>query len=107
MLTSGPPMRWRRLHNHTATLPDVQIGYGPNADPAVVSAGMVDLVKDSLREAGQTQATITSTVRTPEDQARAMFNNLTNPANTTQQNIAIQRGIHRSSFSVLGAQSSA
>ena len=76
------------------SLADAQINYGPQADPTVVSAGMIDVVKDSLREAGQAQATIQSTARTPTDQARAMFNNLTNPNNTIQQNVNNQLGIY-------------
>lgn len=73
---------------------DVTVAYGPNADAGVVAAGMLDAVKDGLRVAGQPNATITSTARTPADQARAMFNNLANPANTIAQNVATQLGIY-------------
>jgi hypothetical protein len=58
---------------------DVQIAYGANANAAVVSAGMLTVVRESLRVAGQANATINSTARSPADQARAMFNNLVNP----------------------------
>jgi hypothetical protein len=57
---------------------DVQIAYGANANAAVVSVAMRDVVRDSLRVAGQANATISSTARTPADQARAMFQNLVN-----------------------------
>ena len=55
---------------------------------------MVDIVKDGLRAAGQPQATITSTVRTAHDQARAMLQNLTNPAHTIAQNTAAKLAIY-------------
>ncbi|GAA1853554.1 hypothetical protein [Myceligenerans crystallogenes] len=73
---------------------DVSIGYGPNADRAAVSAGMLDAVKDSLRIAGQTTVTISSTARGPEDQVRAMFNNLVSPARPIAANITTQLGIY-------------
>jgi hypothetical protein len=75
-------------------VPDVRIGFGTNANPAVVSKAMITLIKNSLRVAGQAQATITSTARTPEQQAQAMFTNLTNPAHTIAQNIATQHTIY-------------
>jgi hypothetical protein len=61
------------------SLVDVRVNFGPNANAAVVGATTLDIIQDGLRAAGQTAATITSTARTPADQARAMFQNLTNP----------------------------
>ena len=55
---------------------------------------MVDIIKDGLRAAGQTSATITSTARTPADQARAMFQNLVNPSNTVATNIVNQLNLY-------------
>jgi hypothetical protein len=75
-------------------LSDVRISYTATANQATVSAIMVDIVKDGLRAAGQPQAMITSMVRTPHDQARAMFQNLTNPAHTIAQNTAAQLAIY-------------
>jgi hypothetical protein len=75
-------------------LADVQINFGANADPAAVSAAMTDLVKDALRASGQASATISSTARGPEDQARAMFQNLTRAGRTIQQNINAQLVIY-------------
>jgi hypothetical protein len=75
-------------------LADVQVAFGPNANANAVSANMMDAVKDSLREAGQANATITSTARTPADQARAMFNNLVNPANPIATNVANQHALY-------------
>jgi hypothetical protein len=65
-------------------LADVRIAYGANANAAVVSAGMQDVVKDGLRAAGASVGTITSTSRTPADQARAMFNNAVNTGAAAQ-----------------------
>ena len=75
-------------------IPDVQVGFGPNANAAVVSAAMLDAVKDGLRAAGQANATIMSSARTPADQARAMFNNLTNPNNPIAVNVANQLALY-------------
>jgi hypothetical protein len=68
-------------------LADVRIAYGANANEAVVSAGMKDIIKDGLRAAGAAVGTITSTARTPADQARAMFTNIQNTSADAQQRI--------------------
>ncbi len=70
--------------SQVASLRDVQIGYGPNADAGVVWASMIDTLKDGLRAAGQSQGAISSTARTPADQARAMFNNCLNHGAASQ-----------------------
>ncbi len=75
---------------------DVSINFGANANAAVVSSAMIDAIKDALRAAGQTVATITSSARTPEDQARAMFINLVNPSNSVAQNVSNQLGLYAS-----------
>ena len=64
---------------HVAALPDVVVNGGANANMAVVWPQTIDIIKDGLRAAGQATATINSTARTPEDQARAMFQNLVRP----------------------------
>jgi len=64
--------------SQVGSVADVRVAYGPNANAGAVSAGMTDIVKDGLRAAGATVGTITSTVRTPADQARAMFVNSLN-----------------------------
>ena len=58
-------------------LVDVQIGFTGTANASVVNAGLIDVVKDGLRTAGQSSATITRTNSTAAEQARAMFINLT------------------------------
>ncbi|HEX6088289.1 MAG TPA: dockerin type I repeat-containing protein [Thermoanaerobaculia bacterium] len=63
---------------------DVTIAYGANADAAAVSDRMIDIVKDGLRAAGATTGRITSTARSPRDQARAMFNNCVNNGAASQ-----------------------
>lgn len=75
-------------------VPDVRVGFGANANAATVWASTLDAVKDGLRAAGQPSATISSTARTAADQARAMFNNLVNPAHTLAQNIASQHALY-------------
>ena len=66
---------------------DAKIDFGANANAAVVPESMRDIVRDSMRAAGVANATISSTARTPADQARAMFANLVNPENTMAVNI--------------------
>lgn len=52
------------------------INFGPNANQSVVSNHTIELLSDLLRESGLESCLVTSTSRTPADQARAMFNNL-------------------------------
>jgi hypothetical protein len=55
---------------------DVIVKFGPNADQDKISQNTVLQIANLASEAGVKELMITSTVRTPEDQARAMFNNL-------------------------------
>lgn len=66
---------------------DVSIGYGGNADASAVSGGMIDIIKDGLRAAGVSHGSISSTARTPADQARAMFTNCFNSGAQSQLDI--------------------
>lgn len=61
-------------NNVVKSVQDVNIIFAANRN--FVSSRMIDAIKDSLRVAGQATATITSTARTPEEQASAMYNNL-------------------------------
>lgn len=70
--------------NMVGSLRDVEIVYGANADATAVSARMIDIVKDGLRAAGASRGRITSTARTPADQARAMFQNCLNAGPASQ-----------------------
>lgn len=52
------------------------IRFGANAVESAMSAVALTVLKDVLKAAGETSATVTSTARTAADQARAMYNNL-------------------------------
>lgn len=54
----------------------VKLRYGPNADSSTVSPYSEKVLQAILDEAGLDSALVTSTTRTPEDQARIMFDNL-------------------------------
>ena len=66
------------------SIADVRLAFGPNANAGVVPDTMRDIIKDGLRAAGAPVGTITSTLRTPADQARAMFQNLINTGAAAQ-----------------------
>lgn len=73
---------------------DVSLGFSSTADSSVVNAATLRKIKNAMRFAGQSSATITSTIRRPEEQAHAMFRNLVNPQHTIEQNIASQRALY-------------
>lgn len=73
------------------------VNYGANANTGAVWARTLDIIKDSLRAAGQSSATITSTTRSPGDQARAMFQNLVNPVFDISTNVANQLNLYGAS----------
>jgi peptidoglycan hydrolase-like protein with peptidoglycan-binding domain len=52
------------------------IAFGPNANRNVVSTYTLNVLEDVLAAAGLTSLRIESTARTPEDQARIMFDNI-------------------------------
>jgi hypothetical protein len=56
--------------------PPLEITYGAHAHPEVLAANSLVILGDVLRAAGLHKAEITSTARTAEDQARAMYQNL-------------------------------
>lgn len=60
----------------TMALRDVNVQAGGNVDLNLVTPLMISIIKGGLRASGTPTAMITSTVRSPEDQARAMFDNL-------------------------------
>jgi uncharacterized protein YgiM (DUF1202 family) len=55
---------------------DVTITFGANANSSILSAYTLTTLKGILAEAGEKSALITSTIRTPADQARIMYNNI-------------------------------
>ena len=54
----------------------VEIKFGPKAVKENVTNFSLQVLEDILQKAGLTSALITSTARTPADQARVMFNNI-------------------------------
>lgn len=63
------------------------INFAPNVDESSVSAHTISVLKDILRAAGEGSATITSTVRSPYDQARVMYDNLERHGVENQTNL--------------------
>jgi RHS repeat-associated protein len=57
-------------------LPPVRFNFGPDANRGAVSQHSMNLLQDIMRASGNTSLTITSTQRSPEAQARAMYNNI-------------------------------
>jgi len=53
-----------------------KFNFGPNANKSVVSGHSIEVITDILADAGLDGCVITSTSRTPADQARVMFNNI-------------------------------
>jgi hypothetical protein len=59
-----------------AAATDVDVHFGPNAKAEAVTPFSIGVLKDILRAAGLRGAMITSTSRSPAEQARVMFINL-------------------------------
>jgi hypothetical protein len=73
-----------RENNNVAAIADVQVTLGPRANGAL-SDYSVGVVKDLLRQAGESSVTVSSLQRTAEDQARVMFDNLVRPNGVANQ----------------------
>ncbi len=58
--------------NNVFALQDTTLEYGKNALP-LLSDSTIGIIKDALRYAGQKSGLVTSTYRTPQDQARVML----------------------------------
>ncbi len=69
--------------------------FGPRAKPDAVSPALRTVLLESLADAGAASAVITSTARTPEDQARAMFNNLARRERPLPVSIALQYKLYK------------
>jgi RHS repeat-associated protein len=72
--TTSPPTRGN--DRAPATNIPAGINFGDNANRMVVSQYSINMLSDIMRASGNPNVTITSTMRTPEDQARAMYNNI-------------------------------
>lgn len=66
------------------------ITFGTNANQAVVSNHSKTVLDDILSDAGLSSCRITSTSRTPADQARVMFNNI------VEHGVAAQKALYAS-----------
>lgn len=66
----------------------VEIKFGPNARKENVTNFSLKVLEDILQAAGLTTATISSTARTPADQARVMFDNI------VSQGVAAQKKLY-------------
>ena len=55
-----------------------KLDFTSTANPDVINQGMRNFIRSVMDEAGVTYGLVTSTLRRPVDQARAMFNNLQN-----------------------------
>jgi RHS repeat-associated protein len=63
-------------HRNRINTFNLDLSFGSSANEAVVTDYTRSVLQDLARESGVRSLTITSTQRTPEDQARAMFNNI-------------------------------
>ncbi len=61
--------------NNIKSILDTRVIFGSGAVASVVSAKTLTILKELLRAAGQATGTITSTARTPAQQAKVMFDN--------------------------------
>jgi len=73
--------------SQVGSVPDVSIAYGAHADRTTVDDRLVNIIKEGQRVNGVRNATISSTLRTPTDQARVMFNNIRNTGVQAQLNL--------------------
>jgi hypothetical protein len=60
----------------TGASSDTVVTFGPNAKPEAVAAPSLAILKDVISAAGLREAQISSTARSPADQARVMYQNL-------------------------------
>ena len=89
---NGPSQVPQHLNHHHLPVTEhhngqtVKIKYGLHAKPETISIYALDVIKELLEHSNNYSATITSTARSPKDQARAMFNNLiASPDSVAQQ----------------------
>lgn len=64
-----------------------KVNFGPSADSSTVKPLALQVIKDLLRASGNASCTITSTARTPVDQARAMFRNIVGTSVKAQKDL--------------------
>ena len=65
-------------------MPETKVNFGPSANQSVVTARTLDVITQLLLRAACPSCTITSTSRTPAEQARAMYKNIQTLGVTSQ-----------------------
>ena len=70
----------------------VQIKFGPKAVKQNVTNFSLKVLEDIMQKAGISSALITSTARTPADQARVMFNNIVTTSVAAQKKLYAAAG---------------
>lgn len=70
----------------------VEISFGKNATKENVTNFSLQVLEDILQAAGLSSALITSTARTPTDQARVMFNNIVGTSVAAQKKLYAAAG---------------
>jgi len=66
---------------------DPVIEYSPTVNKNVISAYAIHVIKNILRDSSNTSARITSSARTPREQALAMYNNIVNRGSEDQKKL--------------------
>src|SRR3954464_6203331 len=70
----------------------VTVTYDEQADKSAVPSACETIIKELVALAGDKSCTITSTARSPEDQARAMYNNLESKGVEAQKGLYLDAG---------------
>jgi len=73
LIGTEKPLSWSLGRRRTFM---AKFNFGTNANKAVVSERSIEVLSDILANAGLGECIITSTSRTPADQARVMFDNI-------------------------------
>ncbi|MEI6408221.1 MAG: hypothetical protein WCR52_02465 [Bacteroidota bacterium] len=63
------------------------IAYSPGVNKSVISAHAIDVIVSILKDSTNTSAKITSSARTPHEQAQAMYNNIVNQGVDAQKKL--------------------
>jgi hypothetical protein len=79
----------KAAHRAGSRLPQVKLAFGPHAHQEVLSPYSIQVLESILQAAGLASALVSSTSRTPAEQARVMFDNL------ERQGVAAQRRLYR------------
>ena len=78
----------KTLQSTSFKVKEIIVRFSDDADSSVVSSYSISVIKDAMRTAGVKYCTITSTIRTPKEQAEAMYNNC-NKKNGVQEQLKL------------------